>query len=208
MTPILARSAGAALRLLHSVCCAYERAVDAVPLLPWIQTVDDLAWWCGRTAERIAPTPAEIERERTFQAFMDRAAQERARQITSEHAALCACSCAPCRTGDHRNHDPVDTALCPAGQAAAERVVHEHPNGSPHLTVDPSGTVRHYCHGTGAQGEDVGTLRPGDALVLVSGPVRLSSARSSTGPAMVASDAFRAGWERINWTRKEGSKPS
>jgi hypothetical protein len=83
-----------------------------------------------------------------------------------------------------------------------ERVVHEHPNGAPHLTVDPAGAVRHYCHGTGAQGEDFGTLGPGDALVLV------RPARASTGPAMVASSAYRAGWEGIDWTRKEGGKPS
>jgi len=37
------------------------------------------------------------------------------------YADRCACGCAPCRAGDHHQHDvDTGTALCPAGQAAED----------------------------------------------------------------------------------------
>ncbi len=95
-----------------------------------------------------------------------------------------------------------------------EKVLHEHRSGAPHFTADQGGVVRHYCTSTPPQGEVVGAvLRPGETVELRIPLPGLRPSRSSpraSGPAQVASDAYRSGWDAIDWTqtgRGEG-KPS
>jgi hypothetical protein len=94
-----------------------------------------------------------------------------------------------------------------------EKVLREHRSGAPHFTADQGGVVRHYCTNTPPQGEVVGAvLRPGDSVTVqiplpgVGAPS--SPTRTSTGPAQVASDAYRSGWVAIDWTRNGQGKPS
>jgi hypothetical protein len=67
-----------------------------------------------------------------------------------------------------------------------ELVVDEHRDGSPHFTVDGEGKVRHYADGCSV-------ARRARAL--------------GSGPAQVATDAYRHGWNAI-WGPQGGGAPS
>jgi len=63
-----------------------------------------------------------------------------------------------------------------------ERVLEEHRDGSPHLTVCEQGGIHHYPSRTSALG--------------------------SSGPSQVATDGYRDGWDRAFAKKKTGGAPS
>lgn len=74
-------------------------------------------------------------------------------------------------------------------KVAKEEVVCEDDKGTPHVTVDRENrTIHHYADGCPAA-------------------QRLREARRmGSGPAKVTNDAFRAGWDGINWGAKTNGK--
>lgn len=91
---------------------------------------------------------------------------------------------------------------------AKENVLHEHRDGRPHITVDSSGTYRYYCLSGPRDGEVMRPIAAGMIRLLPRAPASTPSSSSSSRPAKVASDAFRAGWDAIDWSRKDAGKPS
>lgn len=73
-------------------------------------------------------------------------------------------------------------------KVAKEEVVHEHRDGSPHITFDREAkTLNHYPSGCPFARARAEEKRSGHA-----------------GPAQVASDRYRSNWDNINWGTSRG----
>lgn len=93
----------------------------------------------------------------------------------------------------------------PKPKLAVETVLDKFSDGSPHVTVDKQGAVRHY-HDRHDPGSVVGqAIGPIPIPVAFSRP---APSRSAAGPARVTSDAYRVGWDSIDWGTKGGGLPS
>lgn len=75
-----------------------------------------------------------------------------------------------------------------------ETVVHEHADGRPHFTVDERGQMHHYER-NGAE------LPPPIPVAEIKVSVERGKRRASPGPAKVASEAYRFGFDQIDWTK-------
>lgn len=93
----------------------------------------------------------------------------------------------------HKKPDQPTTK--PASVITKETVLDEHADGAPHITVDDKGHAHHYMRG-GCQ--------PTVKVVLLGGSPPPSVNARHAGPARVTSDAFRSGWDAINWGTKGG----
>lgn len=71
-----------------------------------------------------------------------------------------------------------------------EQVLTAHQDGTPHVTVDQQGLLHHYARGCEAARRQRLEARTGI---------------TSSGPAKVTSDAYRSGWDNINWGSKPGA---
>jgi hypothetical protein len=88
-----------------------------------------------------------------------------------------------------------------ARTTAQERVLVEHADGAPHVTVDAFGMLRHYNDASGPKGEIMGPVGPRGTVLALDPecPHRAARARdrASSGPAQVASGAYRENWDAI-----------